>query len=76
MRRYVHNIYAAYPDLGASFETYTNGDFSEMESLSPLYHIEPGSTVRHVENLTLQRIDRPPRLDDEAVLDVFVAELG
>ena len=76
IKRYVHNVHAAYPDFGASYESYTNGDFLEMESLSPLYHIEPGNTVRHVENLTLQRIDQPPKPDDEASLDAFAAELG
>lgn len=76
IKRFVHNNHTVYPDLGASYETYTNGDFLEMESLSPLCHIEPGNTVRHVENLTLQRIDQSPQLDNEASLDEFVAELG
>lgn len=75
IKRYVHNVHAAYPDLGASCETYVNGDFLEMESLSPLYHIEPGNAIRHVENLTLQRIDELPAYNDEAALDAFAAEL-
>ena len=75
IKHYVHNVHAAYPDLGASYETYVNADFLEMETLSPLYHIEPGDSVRHVENLTLQRIDQIPKPDDETELEAFAAEL-
>lgn len=74
-KHYVHNVHAAYPDLGASYETYVNADFLEMETLSPLYHIESGDSVRHVENLTLQRIDQIPKPDDESELEAFAAEL-
>lgn len=75
IQHYVHNVHAAYPDFGASFETYVNGDFVEMETLSPLYHIEPGDSVRHVENLTLQRIDNMPKAEDEQSLQEFAENL-
>jgi len=45
----------SYPDFGCSFETFTNADFLEMETLSPLTKVPPGGNVAHVEHWTLQR---------------------
>lgn len=55
MKRYVHNAQAAYPDFGCSFEAHVKEDFTELGSLSPLYRLEPGESIRHVENLSLYR---------------------
>ncbi|CAB1251271.1 conserved protein of unknown function [Ruminococcaceae bacterium BL-6] len=75
VRHFVHNIHAAYPDMGASYETYFCKDYAEMETLSPLYHIEPGESVRHVENLTLFRIDNIPDARNEQKLEEFIENL-
>jgi hypothetical protein len=42
-----------YPDFGCSFETFTNADFLEMETLGPLKRLRPGASVEHVERWTL-----------------------
>jgi len=39
-----------YPDFGCSFETFTNNDFLEIETLGPLTKVLPGQTVEHVEH--------------------------
>ncbi len=39
-----------YPDFGASFETFTNNEFLEIESLGPLTKLVPGQTVELVEH--------------------------
>ncbi len=39
----------AYPDFGCSFETFTNADFLELETLGPLRRLQPGETVTHTE---------------------------
>ena len=44
-----------YPDFGCSFETFTNADFLEMETLSALTKVPPGGSVTHVEHWTLTR---------------------
>ena len=44
-----------YPDFGCSFETFTNADFLEMETLSPLTKVPPGGSVSHVEHWSLHR---------------------
>lgn len=38
-----------YPDNGCNFETFTNQDFLEVESLGPMARIAPGKSVEHVE---------------------------
>jgi hypothetical protein len=40
---------APYPDMGCSFELYTDHRFLELESLGPLTLLEPQETVEHVE---------------------------
>lgn len=42
-----------YPDGGCNFETFTNGDMLEVESLSPLRTVPPGGEVTHIEEWTL-----------------------
>jgi hypothetical protein len=38
-----------YPDFGCNFETFTNEDMLEIESLGPTSKLEPGSSVEHRE---------------------------
>jgi hypothetical protein len=45
----------AYADFGASYETFVNGDFLELETLGPLEEVEPGTMVEHVERWSLHR---------------------
>ena len=44
-----------YPDFGCSFETFTNADFLEMETLGPLQHLKPGASLQHAEHWTLHK---------------------
>jgi hypothetical protein len=44
---------AVYPDLGCSFETFTNGEMIEFETLGPLKEIAPGKRAAHVEHWTV-----------------------
>ena len=44
-----------YPDFGCSFETFTNADFLEMETLGPMKHLRPGQSLEHVEHWTLHK---------------------
>jgi hypothetical protein len=45
----------AYPDLGCSFETFTNAAMLELETLGPMTVLEPGASVEHVERWSLHR---------------------
>src|SRR5215467_10149126 len=55
---------ATYPDFGSSFETFTNKEFLEMETLSPLRKVQPGKAGEVVEHWTLRRNVRLPELTD------------
>ncbi|HTT63172.1 MAG TPA: hypothetical protein VMG35_15060 [Bryobacteraceae bacterium] len=54
-----------YPDFGCSFETFTNADFLEMETLGPLQHVKPGASVEHVEHWTLHKNVRLRDFNDD-----------
>ena len=45
----------AYPDYGSCFETFTNADFLELETLGPLVRLAPGKSVTHTECWSLHR---------------------
>lgn len=60
---------AVYPDLGCNFETFTKGDFLELESLSPLKALAPGESVSHTEMWHLFSGVKAPDAADEAELD-------
>jgi hypothetical protein len=44
-----------YPDFGCSFETFTNNEFLEVETLGPLTKVAPGKSVELVEHWGLFR---------------------
>jgi hypothetical protein len=55
VKRYDADRSKAYADFGASYETFTNGDFLELETLGPLEEVAPGEAVEHVERWSLHR---------------------
>jgi hypothetical protein len=44
-----------YPDFGCSFETFTNNEMLELETLGPLVDLAPGATVEHTERWSLHK---------------------
>lgn len=54
-----------YPDFGCSFETFTNNEFLELETLGPMTDVHPGQTVENAENWALFRNVTPNSLTDE-----------
>ena len=58
------NTAAAYPDLGSCFETFTNGDMIELETLGPLAKLESGRSSAHVEYWGV--LDGLPKPDTDA----------
>jgi hypothetical protein len=63
-----------YTDFGCSFETFTNGNILELETLGPLSDLPPGRTVEHIERWTLHRNVRVDAFTDE-ILDRVVLPL-
>lgn len=55
IKRFPYLEGAIYPDYGCNTETFTAGDFMELESLAPLHHLEQGQTAEHRERWGLYR---------------------
>lgn len=56
-----------YPDFGCSVEFFTNNEFLEVETLSPMTKVAPGKTVEQVEHWSLHRDVHLSELTDEAM---------
>lgn len=71
---------ATYPDEGSNFETFTNHEMLELETLAPLRTFAPGESAEHTERWTLHNFDRAPDPADEAglaaQLDPILAAAG
>ncbi len=63
-----------YTDFGCSFETFTNHEMLEMETLGPLQKVEPGKAVEHMEHWSLHKNIRIGEWTD-AELDRVVGTL-
>lgn len=60
-----------YPDSGVNFETFTNEDMLEIETLGPIIELEPGKTVEHSERWEL--FANVGELGDEAAIEQSIA---
>lgn len=67
-----HDSDGVYHDFGASYESFINGDYVEMESTGPLQTIVPGESAIHDEVWDLRAIDSPPDYSNEADITAFI----
>jgi hypothetical protein len=74
LKRYKAGPARQYPDLGCSFEAFTNADMLELETLGPLCRVAPGDWIEHTEHWALYRQVAPPAWTDDA-LDRILAPL-
>ena len=61
------NSVETYPDFGCSFETFTNNEFLEIETLGPLTKLPPGKTAEAVEHWSLHRGVKLTAPTDDAI---------
>jgi len=71
LKRTKAELAKTYPDFGCSFETFTNNEFLEIETLGPMTDLQPGQTVEHAEHWALARGVMPNALTDEELDRVF-----
>jgi len=80
LKTFDHVTGAVYPDGGCNFETFTNDDMLEIESLSPLASLAPGESVSHTENWYLFPIPGEAQIESEeslaSWLRPFLSEAG
>jgi hypothetical protein len=55
VKRYTAVKGGRYPDMGSSYETFTNADFLELETVGPLVNLAAGESTGHVERWALYR---------------------
>lgn len=73
VKKYAHDMNAAYPDYASSYETYTTDFMLEMESLSPLVKLNPGEAAEHTETWYLYDNVKVP--ESEAEIDELILPL-
>jgi len=71
VKRFDHREGQHYPDHGSNFETFTNQDMVEIESLGPLTRLAPGQSVDHAE--TWELFDGLGAATTEAEIEAEVA---
>ncbi len=76
VKRFAWQPGAAYPDHGVNYETYTDPDMLELESLGPLTTLQPGATVTHVERWGMFAGVPEPQTDDDIARDVLPLALS
>lgn len=54
VKQFAFQTDAEYPDFGCNFETFTNQEMLEVETLGPLVTLGPGQTTEHVEEWELR----------------------
>jgi hypothetical protein len=69
LKTFAYEDGATYPDMGCNFETFSKGDFIELESLSPVQRLGPGESVGHAETWYLFADTVPAPGIDEAALE-------
>jgi hypothetical protein len=55
VKRYRADKTKPYTDMGCSYETFTNQDFLELETLGPLRTVKPGESAEHLERWSLHK---------------------
>ena len=70
VKEFAHVEGASYPDFGCNFETYSNEEMLEIETLSPLRTLTPGEAVEHTEKwYLLGDPPQPPSLHEQDLSD-------
>lgn len=67
VKRFGYEEGKTYPDNGVNFETFTNEDMLEIESLGPMTQLAPGKSVLHTEHWEL--IGNVQGFEDETGID-------
>lgn len=61
-----------YPDYGASYETFTNDEFLELETLGPMVTLSRGQTTAHTETWSLHKNVKFSSFDDAGLDKVLL----
>jgi hypothetical protein len=73
LKTFDYNPTAAYPDGGCNFETFTDSEMLEIESLGPLVTLQPGESTNHHETWHLFPLTEQSVIDSEEALAEWIA---
>ncbi len=73
VKKFAFDAQSNFPDYGCNFETYTNADILELESLAPLVTLAPGESTTHQETWEIYSGIPAPRCD--ADVDAWILPL-
>jgi hypothetical protein len=76
LKQYSADPSKPYPDFGCSYETFTNADFLEIETLGPLTKVPAGGTLEHVELWSLHRNSKPAAWTDAELDRILLPALA
>ncbi|MBL8175328.1 MAG: hypothetical protein JNK48_11710 [Bryobacterales bacterium] len=76
VKQYTADPAGTYPDMGCSYETFTNADVLEIETLGPMTKLNSGDWLHHTEQWSLHRGVLVPRWDDATLDGVLQPLLG
>jgi hypothetical protein len=65
-----------HPDFGSFYETFTNADFLEIETMGPLTKVPSGGTLEHVERWSIHRNARLTAFTDDEIDRVVLPLIG
>jgi hypothetical protein len=66
INRFTFDEHASYPDGGVNFETFSNEDMLELETLGGLVDLAPGASVSLTENWDIHRGIAHVETEDDA----------
>jgi hypothetical protein len=73
VKRFDYREGAVYPDLGTRYQTFSNEDMLEMETVGELVSLRPGQSASLVESWEL--FGNVPPVQNEADVDKFILPL-
>lgn len=78
VKKFEYQPEAIYPDMGCSFEVFTNHEMLEIETLSPLVYLDPGDELEYYEDWYLLNDVKTPKNDVEVIDSVLprIKEIG
>ncbi|HEY5707043.1 MAG TPA: hypothetical protein VIS96_15885 [Terrimicrobiaceae bacterium] len=72
LKTFNYDVNAAYPDGGCNFETFTNSEMLEIESLGPLVTLQPGESTSHHEAWHLFPLTESFEIESEEALGEWI----
>lgn len=73
IKTFNHHAGSQYPDGGCNFETFTNSEMLEVESLGELVTLEPGQSITHNEQWYLFPLTEEIQIESEDSLAEWIA---